>query len=338
MDFADIIDGDVASAPADWKTLKPGYKARCKWSWRQVHEWAVDLVDAMPPKVREHVKAGKFNGDKIMKLANLIAEPQHHELKSNKWALQATIKKMPGSIPSHYFLADVWAEANRILKHGLLKGGVVSARALHEGCALRKLWSYLRQLYREATTSWDPDIQELKSLLTHTRSPKKRMEADGEFLGTPDFSALESSPEKIAEGEVGEGEVGEEEAIDEEAVGDETAVEETIDDEDGDQAISFEELDFNNLECTDDAVRDTLRILGLDQDADAVEDAYLRWARSTDPNVALPAPTKLDFLDELRKDLAATLPQPPNPVSQNKLVRLNRPKGKTTKKKVSIIS
>ena len=83
------------------------------------------------------------------------------------------------------FLADVLLQADRQCSGHLLKpNDTKREHALEEGIETRRMWSYLRQLLRASTQSYDADMQEMKDALEHAggKSPADCREGS---LGSP---------------------------------------------------------------------------------------------------------------------------------------------------------
>ena len=91
------------------------------------------------------------------------------DLRRNCTLLRVFVHAYPSKVPSAFFVADVLLRADTALQGRLLAPGGNKAtklqQALAEAGKLKKLWQYLRALWRKSTRSRDTILHDLKSML-----------------------------------------------------------------------------------------------------------------------------------------------------------------------------
>jgi hypothetical protein len=144
-----------------WRTLRRG---KCPWTFAEVVHAAEVLLQEMPEAAVQIIRRGTFKGT-LCKLDNVLVRPSMQEIDMHYECLRPWCLLLPCSVPSAYFIADVYLQLD-VLFEGKLLAGDKRQVALDDALRCRKLISGLRTLWREhSSTSRYENIVKLKALL-----------------------------------------------------------------------------------------------------------------------------------------------------------------------------
>ena len=184
----------MANAPQGWRSCR-GTKAH--WKLCEVEALAARLVEVLPEEARGLLRDPRWKGGNIVVIKDQVAwAPKQDDIIKNYVFIKEVVVRYGDRIPSSFFLADVFAEADKRLADRLLlprsSSETKSSLALQEGGQLKKLCQYLRYLYRESPNSRHELIHELKGFL----KPRGALLLDDTCSPT-----MTSSDDMVAEGD-----------------------------------------------------------------------------------------------------------------------------------------
>ena len=163
------MEGVQPVAAAEWRSIKPGPKCRVPWGRDDAASWADKLLESLPQTARNMIVLGQFDALSVVRITGQTVD--RTDVLKNQLFLKALVPLSPSSIPSAYFLADVFMELDAKLGCRLLAGAsgdhgrhAKVQQALQEGAALRSLWSKIRRNFRDSPESRDEDISAIKRL------------------------------------------------------------------------------------------------------------------------------------------------------------------------------
>ena len=125
-------------------------------------------LEELPERTQEGIKKNGMKGPLIsFSSDNPEAGPDAEDLKKYVFWVRPVLKIYRNKSPSTYLLGDALVEMNKELGGGLFPVAAVDLvdTVLGEANAIRKMCSKVRELYRNHSTSRDPVLSELKSLL-----------------------------------------------------------------------------------------------------------------------------------------------------------------------------
>ena len=158
----------AASKETEWRPLARCSQKRRKWGASDVKSLANEFFHAMPARAQHMLNDKPFVGTSLIKFVD-ESGPQHQDLKRNAVLVRAAIRNFPDRVPVKFYIADVFLQMHHDSSGALLHCSdecpSVEERAMEEAAKLCRLVGYLRQLWRNATESFDPLINDLKANL-----------------------------------------------------------------------------------------------------------------------------------------------------------------------------
>ena len=151
-----------------WKSLKPGMKV--PWTEAACRALAEEWKQLLPGLAKDILAQPSYTAGSstVAPIKDALKGAHRDDLgKSYVW-LKGALLHYPCAVPGSYFLADCLVLLDTLLEKKLLPQTSNDARrseALAAGGRIKNLIGVLRLLRRQAETSYDETIQELKSLV-----------------------------------------------------------------------------------------------------------------------------------------------------------------------------
>ena len=99
-----------------WKSLNKKHLAQ--WQHEKVQELAEAIREAMPKSVVALLETAALKSNAVLMMDN-VASAKGCDLRANAVALRPLIEHFPVIVPTHYFIADVMMELDRMFDNKL---------------------------------------------------------------------------------------------------------------------------------------------------------------------------------------------------------------------------
>jgi hypothetical protein len=166
-----------------WRSTKQGRVAP-GWSQSDCTKLAEAWVEAIPDAALTLMKQLRLTGDLVE--LDPVVDPSTRDVAKNMIWIKPVCRLHPGATPSAFLLADALIEFDNMMGNGALgKGKIVdsltrNAAALDNAHKIKRLIGKVRRLFRQSTSSRNPDITEIKGWL------QKRRRSTEDLLQAPD--------------------------------------------------------------------------------------------------------------------------------------------------------
>lgn len=146
---------------SSWKSVRPG---KIKWNEADVARVARDMLDCIPVRAANMIRAGTYAGGALLKVDSDVSRPSFREIALNYVWIKPVLRSYPKHVPGGMFLTDCFLYLDDLFG-GTLFSGPKLINAAEEAGRLKKLIGSLRYLYRNSVKSHNARVTELKGML-----------------------------------------------------------------------------------------------------------------------------------------------------------------------------